>query len=76
MPLYQHKCGHCGNVFEIRRGFDAPAEAPCPGCGQPAPRVIFPTPHMFKGRLASRAFGGKDKMQDGQMLPRHHGRGG
>lgn len=76
MPLYQYKCEHCGNVFELlfhRVKFTeegAEPGAPCPECGEFAPLVITPVAHIFKGRLASREFGGKDKLQDGG-IPRH-----
>ena len=49
MPLYDYKCSSCGNQYERREGFDAPARQPCPNCGQEAKRVLHPPPIVFKG---------------------------
>lgn len=64
MPIYLYSCDRCGE-FERKQPFDEEPLAVCPKCSAPVRRVISPIPHVFKGRLASRAFGGKDKMQDG-----------
>jgi putative FmdB family regulatory protein len=49
VPLYDYKCTSCGNQYEMREGFDAPARQPCPKCGQEAKRVLHPPPIVFKG---------------------------
>jgi putative FmdB family regulatory protein len=49
VPLYDYKCSSCGNQYERREGFDAPARQPCPNCGQEAKRVLHPPPIVFKG---------------------------
>ncbi len=49
MPLYDYKCTSCGNHYEQREGFDAPARQPCPQCGAEAKRVLHPPPIVFKG---------------------------
>ncbi len=49
MPLYDYKCSSCGNQYEMREGFDAPARQPCPKCGQEAKRILHPPPIVFKG---------------------------
>jgi putative FmdB family regulatory protein len=49
VPLYDYKCTSCGNHYEQREGFDAPARQPCPKCGAEAKRVLHPPPIVFKG---------------------------
>jgi putative FmdB family regulatory protein len=49
VPLYDYKCSSCGNHYELREGFDAPARQPCPKCGNEAKRVLHPPPIVFKG---------------------------
>jgi putative FmdB family regulatory protein len=49
VPLYDYKCSSCGNHYELREGFDAPARQPCPQCGNEAKRVLHPPPIVFKG---------------------------
>jgi len=49
VPLYDYKWSSCGNQYERREGFDAPARQPCPNCGQEAKRVLHPPPIVFKG---------------------------
>src|SRR5690625_5136673 len=40
MPLYPYECADCG-PFELWRSFDEASEpGTCPGCGEPAPRMI------------------------------------
>jgi len=49
LPTYAYRCEHCGNQYEKREGFDAPARQKCPQCGKQAQRVLFAPPIVFKG---------------------------
>ena len=49
MPTYEYRCEKCGNQYEKREGFDAPALQICPNCGGSARRVIYAPPILFKG---------------------------
>ena len=48
MPTYEYRCTKCGNEYEKREGFDAPARQRCPRCGAEARRVIHAPPILFK----------------------------
>lgn len=40
MPLYEYRCGKCGNVFEAyRRLSEETGEETCPSCGGSASRL-------------------------------------
>lgn len=49
MPTYEYFCDSCGNRYEKREGFDAPARQKCPACGKRANRVLQAPPIVFKG---------------------------
>lgn len=49
MPLYDYKCTACGQVTEVRHGFDDVHAEPCPVCGAKLTRVFNPAPIVFKG---------------------------
>jgi len=49
MPIYEYRCGACGHGFELRQGFNDPAEARCPQCQAAAQRIIQPVGIVFKG---------------------------
>jgi putative FmdB family regulatory protein len=49
LPTYEYSCENCGNRYEKREGFDAPAKQKCPKCGKTANRMIFAPPVVFKG---------------------------
>src|SRR5579875_520734 len=49
MPKYDYRCSGCGDVYEKREGFDAPAVQECPRCGGQARRVLTPPAIVFKG---------------------------
>ncbi len=49
MPTYEYACEGCGNRYEKREGFDAPARQKCPRCKKAAQRVLFAPPVVFKG---------------------------
>lgn len=49
MPLYEYRCGSCGNGFEVRQSFsDAPGAA-CPKCEGASQRVLQAVGIVFKG---------------------------
>lgn len=49
MPTYAYRCESCGNEYEKRESFSAPARQKCPNCGKNAQRVLFAPPIVFKG---------------------------
>jgi putative FmdB family regulatory protein len=49
MPIYEYKCGTCGEVFELKQKFsDAPLTIH-EGCGGPVQRLISAPAIQFKG---------------------------
>jgi putative FmdB family regulatory protein len=49
MPLYEYKCGSCGETFEVRQNFsDAPLTVH-EKCGGPVERLISLSSLKFKG---------------------------
>lgn len=49
MPIYDYRCGSCGNRFEVRQSFSDHATAACPQCQGAAQRVLHPVGIVFKG---------------------------
>jgi putative FmdB family regulatory protein len=49
MPLYDYACTNCGQVYEVRHGFDETHDRPCEACGAPLRRVFNAAPVLFKG---------------------------
>lgn len=50
MPIYEYRCGKCGNVFEEwTRSFDSPEHEPCPQCGGDSVRIVSNTSFVLKG---------------------------
>ncbi|MBV9232743.1 MAG: hypothetical protein JO030_01765 [Candidatus Eremiobacteraeota bacterium] len=49
MPLYDYACTQCGQIYEVRHGFDESYETPCAACGAPVRRVFSAAPVLFKG---------------------------
>jgi putative FmdB family regulatory protein len=49
MPLYEYQCPACGRVFEELRRAGDEADASCPDCGKPSPRVVSLSAFAFKG---------------------------
>ena len=49
MPLYDYECLSCGNVFEVRQGFNDAPEAECPDCNHESKRLFRPVGVIFKG---------------------------
>jgi putative FmdB family regulatory protein len=48
MPLYDYRCGHCGDFREFRPMRESDAPVACPVCGAACPRVIS-TPFLAGG---------------------------
>jgi len=48
LPTYEYRCTKCGNLYDKREGFDAPARQRCSLCGAEARRVIHAPPILFK----------------------------
>jgi putative FmdB family regulatory protein len=49
MPIYEYRCGSCGERFErLQKLADPPVDA-CPACGSPVGRLISPPAIQFKG---------------------------
>lgn len=49
MPLYDYACTQCGQVQEVRHGFNESHTGVCEACGAPLRRVFNPAPVLFKG---------------------------
>lgn len=50
MPLYEYKCGHCGETFEALQRFSDEPLTVHPECGQgPVERLLSPPALQFKG---------------------------
>jgi putative FmdB family regulatory protein len=49
MPIYDYRCGSCGNRFDVRQGFSDDPSAVCPKCQGAAQRVLHPVGIVFKG---------------------------
>jgi putative FmdB family regulatory protein len=49
LPTYAYRCESCGNQYEKRESFSAPARQKCPECGKAAQRMLFAPPIVFKG---------------------------
>jgi putative FmdB family regulatory protein len=43
VPLYEYDCGDCGSFAATRPMAASAAPAPCPTCGEEAPRVLSVT---------------------------------
>ena len=72
MPAYDYKCRTCGEVTEIRHGFDERPEGGCPHCNGELARQFTAAPIIFKGSgyyvtdsRKSSASSGTDKPSDG-----------
>lgn len=50
MPVYEYLCASCGERYDKREGFDAPARQKCQSCRRStAQRVLHAPPVVFKG---------------------------
>jgi len=49
MPLYEYKCGSCGDVFEVIQKFSDEPLHEHPGCGGAVEKLISAAALQFKG---------------------------
>ncbi len=49
MPIYAYHCVSCGNNFDLKQGFDAHTETPCPLCDDTARRRFVAPTVIYKG---------------------------
>src|SRR3954453_10929290 len=49
MPLYEYKCGKCGQVFELRQNFSDAPLTHHEGCGGAVEKVLSAPALQFKG---------------------------
>jgi putative FmdB family regulatory protein len=50
VPTYEYLCASCGERYDKREGFDAPARQKCQSCRKStAQRVLYAPPVVFKG---------------------------
>ena len=49
MPIYAYQCVSCGHGFDLKQGFDASTEAPCPNCEGSARRQFVAPTVIYKG---------------------------
>jgi putative FmdB family regulatory protein len=49
MPLYEYKCGSCGDVFEVIQKFSDEPLHEHPGCGGSVEKLISAAALQFKG---------------------------
>ena len=49
MPIYAYQCVSCGYEFDLKQGFDASTEAPCPNCEDTARRRFVAPTVIYKG---------------------------
>ncbi len=78
MPLYEYKCGACGQRFELIQKFSDPAPESCRVCGkgpverqQASPAIQFKgtgwyiTDYSQKGKAPAESSGGTSESKDG-----------
>ena len=49
MPIYEYKCGKCGQVYEARQSFSDEPQKTHDGCGGEVERLISAPALQFKG---------------------------
>lgn len=49
MPIYAYQCRSCGNEYDLKQGFDADAEHPCPSCPGVSRRRLALPAVIYKG---------------------------
>lgn len=55
MPLYEYRCAQHGLFDALVPVSERGEQAPCPRCGQPAPRVIVTPPRLAQVTAAAKA---------------------
>ncbi len=70
MPVYEFKCGDCGQVFEVMGKYEE-REKPhtCPGCGSEKVKQAISGPLYRRGGVRPRG-AGKPRSSDGAPGPR------
>jgi putative FmdB family regulatory protein len=46
MPIYEYRCGTCGDRVEVLARSSS-ATSPCPQCGSPLTAKLFSVPHVL-----------------------------
>ena len=49
MPMYEYKCGDCGNRFELIQKFSDEPVSTCPSCGGKVRKLVSSSAIQFKG---------------------------
>lgn len=49
MPIYAYQCQSCGNEYDLKQGFDADPEHPCPDCAGVSRRRLALPAVIYKG---------------------------
>ena len=49
MPMYEYKCGECGNRFELIQKFSDEPVRTCPSCGGKVRKLFSSSAIQFKG---------------------------
>ena len=49
MPVYEYRCGSCGEELEVKQRITDRALQECPGCGGSLQRLISNTSFILKG---------------------------
>jgi putative FmdB family regulatory protein len=49
LPIYEYQCRACGEVADVRHGFDEKNSEVCPKCGGELARRFSPAGIVFKG---------------------------
>lgn len=51
MPIYEYRCGICGQKFELRRSLaDSDSEIRCPGCQAEHPERLISASYLVGGK--------------------------
>jgi putative FmdB family regulatory protein len=64
MPTYDYGCDTCGSFSESHPMAEFAQPQPCPGCGDPAPRIVVTAPALG-GNAAPQAAAMPQRMHPG-----------